>query len=789
MSRFSSIPSVSADSAAVVLDADMRCIGWSLEAEALFGYPAAEVLGQPAELFLAPGPTAAAPFTAGDLSQTPMIRSVRHRSGQQLSLAMSACPLSHRVAGAAWLVTTTDVELLHRQSVEQAMVRGIHSQSPLLLTVFDTDARIRWFNSAVERQYGMTVAECTGHYVSDIAQEGRLFSEDDRKPTAIEEIVKQVARTGEPVIDLRYEAQTRLVPPRKAVWSCSFFQLQDTSGEPLGVCETSVNVTDRFVAQQRLALLSRASGSIGTTLDIQRTADDLAELMVPEFADTATVHLLEPVLGGYEPESVRGNGASPALHRVARRPHTATVSNSDGAAALAARQRHCLTDGVPVVHPATGTLVVPMRARGPVLGVATFARHPSRDPFDTGEIALAEELVSRTAVCVDNARRYTLEHATALMLQRDLLPRALPQPPGIEVAYGYLPAAGPVGVGGDWYDLIPLSGTRMGLVVGDVVGHGMRAAATMGRLRTTVAALAALDLAPEELLARLDNLVARVDIPQPTNHEDEDQALGVTCLYAIYDPISRHCVMARAGHVPPVLATADGNARLVDLPAGPPLGLGGLPFESADIELPKGSMLALFTDGLVENRKDDIGVGIRALCDALSRPVHGPLDETCDAVIRTLLPQPPEDDAALLLVRVDALAEDLVATWGIPPEAAEVARARSLACDQLAKWGVDEEICFVVELVVSELVTNAIRYGGAPVRLRLIRMGNLIVEVSDGGLSSPHLRQAKTEDEGGRGLLLVAQLTQRWGTRYSPPGKTIWTEIAVNGGEAGHAPC
>jgi anti-sigma regulatory factor (Ser/Thr protein kinase) len=364
------------------------------------------------------------------------------------------------------------------------------------------------------------------------------------------------------------------------------------------------------------------------------------------------------------------------------------------------------------------------------------------------------------------------------MLQRSLLPRALPEPAGVELAHRYLPATGPVGVGGDWYDVIPLSGARVGFVVGDVAGHGMNAAATMGRLRTTVAALAALDLGPEELLARLDDLVVRSGAVR-TADEAEDQAFGVTCLYAIYDPVSRRCVVARAGHPPPVLATPGGRAELLDLPAGPPLGLGGLPFESREVELPEGAVLALYTDGMVESRDRDIDVGIRALCEAVSRPDGGPLEDLCANVTAALLPRPPEDDAALLLVRMHALAEDLVSTWEIRDDPSDVARSRSLVCEQLGRWGVDEGVAFTVELVVSELVTNAIRYGRPPIRMRLIRERGLIVEVSDGGHTSPHLRRAAMEDEGGRGLFLVAQMTQRWGTRYTPAGKTIWTEVSL----------
>jgi PAS domain S-box-containing protein len=767
--------------ATAVLDARMQFLGWSQEAEALFGYRPDEVLGRlAAEVLGEPFTGARLPATedkhgAPEPTGTYRIRSVRHCDGRAVPVALSLDPLRHDRAGAAWLMVAMDLERLRRHAIDQAMLAGLYRQSPIHLAVYDTDARVRWINTAIEKQFGVTLEKVAGRRLPEILPDGVLLTEDGRTVRDVEEPILRAARTGEPVIDVRYRSTTLLDPHHEHVWSVSYFRLQDDAGRPIGVCEAGLDITDRYVARQRLGLLSRAGGSIGRTLDIRRTADDLAQLVVPEFADAVTVDVLEPVLSGQEPSSL-GRGGDADLCRVAQRAGSAAAGAL--AAALDTALLRGLTDAAPVVDPATGVLVVPLAARGAILGLAAFVRTAPRDPFDAEETALAGELVSRTAVCIDNARRYAREHATALMLQRDLLPRSLPRPPGVEIAHRYLPAAGPVGVGGDWYDVIPLSGARVGLIVGDVAGHGMGAAATMGRLRTTVAALAALDLAPDELLARLDDLVARAGAPPSADAEDEDQALGVTCLYAVYDPVSRHCVMARAGHPPPVLVTADGQAELVDLPAGPPLGLGGLPFESAGFDLPEDSMLALFTDGLVESRHQDIDVGVRTLCDTLSRSGPGPLDKTCDGVIGDLLHQPPEDDAALLLVRVHALPEHLVQTWDIPADPGEVARARSLVCGKLAGWGVADETSFVAELVVSELVTNAIRYGGAPVRLRLIRERGLIVEVSDGGHTSPHLRRAAMEDEGGRGLFLVAQLTERWGTRYTPTGKTIWTEMS-----------
>ncbi|WP_055714290.1 SpoIIE family protein phosphatase [Streptomyces torulosus] len=764
--------------ATAVLDQHLRFTGWSREAEELFGLVSEEVLGRSADAVLADAETGAGVSAAGGGAAWSLgPRPVRRGDGRPVSVSLSLTPLALGADATGWLLTAMDAELAHRETVRRALLDGLDREAPVQLVVYDTDARVHWINSAIEKQFGIPLEDAADRFVKDILPQGEVLAEaDGTVTTSVEEIVQRVARTGAPVVDVRYRSTTPLDPHRARVWSCSYFRLQDGEGRPIGVCEAALDITDRYVARQRLALLSRASGSIGRTLDIRRTAGELAELAVPEFADAVTVDVFEAVLSGQEPQHF---DTRPTLCRVTHRTDHAAAKDTAYDELDTVRLR-CLAENTPATDAAARVLALPLKARGATLGVVAFARSRDADPFEQEEIQLAEELVSRTAVCLDNARRYTREHATALTLQRDLLPRTLPQQPGVEVAHRYLPAAGPAGVGGDWYDVIPLSGARVGLVVGDVAGHGTGAAATMGRMRTTVAALAALDLAPDELLARLDDLVARTGAPPSGPAEAEDQALGVTCLYAIYDPVSRHCVMARAGHLPPVLVTPDGHAELVDLPAGPPLGLGGLPFECADIELPEGATLALYTDGLVENRQTDIDAGVRSLCTALARPADGRLDKTCDRVITRLLPQAPEDDAALLLLRVHALAESLVATWDMAPDAGEVARARSLSRDQLAAWGVDEEASFVVELVVSELVTNAIRYGGAPVCLRLIRERGLIVEVSDGGHTSPHLRRAAMEDEGGRGLFLVAQLTRSWGTRYTSRGKTIWTEVPLS---------
>ncbi|MGQ5637418.1 MULTISPECIES: amino acid permease [unclassified Streptomyces] len=374
----------------------------------------------------------------------------------------------------------------------------------------------------------------------------------------------------------------------------------------------------------------------------------------------------------------------------------------------------------------------------------------------------------------------TRGHGVALKLQRNLLPRRLPQHAAVDAASRYLPADNGSGVGGDWYDVIPLSGTRVGLVVGDVLGHGLRAAATMGRLRTGVRVLARLDLSPDELLSRLADLVEesacegghRRGPGRPRPHTDE--ALGVSCLYAVYDPVSGQCSLARAGDLTPmVVDPRTGLVHRPRVPPGPPLGVGGLPYQSTELELAPGSLLALFTDGFLQTAPGR-EAGLTQLARVLTG-ARGSLEALCDRAVTDLLPGPVDVDATLLLVRARLLDRTQFAEWSVLPDPAAVATVRTAVGKQLSDWDLPD-LAFTSELIVSELVTNAIRYVGGPIGVRLIRDRALICEVSDAGHTSPNLRHAASEDEGGRGLFIIAQMTHRWGTRYTPTGKTIWTE-------------
>jgi serine phosphatase RsbU (regulator of sigma subunit)/anti-sigma regulatory factor (Ser/Thr protein kinase) len=422
-------------------------------------------------------------------------------------------------------------------------------------------------------------------------------------------------------------------------------------------------------------------------------------------------------------------------------------------------------------------IAVPLVARGTILGIVSFYRSLDPAPFGDDDRSLAQELATRAALSMDNARRYTREHTMVLALQHSLLPHGVPGQDAVEVAHRYLPAESRVG--GDWYDIIPLPGTRVGLVVGDVVGHGMHSAATMGRLRTAARSYAELDFPPDEVLTHLDNLVLRLDREESSEGSgDGFGIIGATCLYVVYDPTSQRCAMARAGHPPPALVRPDGTVSFPDLPAGPPLGLGGLPFETAEVEVPEGSQLVLYTDGLIEDRHRGIDVALDRLRDVLTRPERTP-EDTCQAVLDAVAPAHPCDDIALLVARTHALAADRIATWELPADPAVVSQMRAAAVRQLADWG-REEVSFVAELLLSELVTNALRHGSGPIRVRLIHGRTLICEVSDTSSTAPHLRRAGITDEDGRGLFLVAQLALAWGTRHIPDGKVIWAECPLD---------
>ncbi|MEV4506842.1 SpoIIE family protein phosphatase [Streptomyces klenkii] len=553
------------------------------------------------------------------------------------------------------------------------------------------------------------------------------------------------------------------------------------------------------VTRRRLDLLYSASTAIGTTLDVRRTAEELAQAPVPGFSDFVTVDLAEAVLRGEEPQSAQDNGTT-ELHRVAlcgigddhplyrvgavhryaaASPMATTIASGQPTLVSDIRVQHDWHRLVaehfqPVLdHDFRSLITVPLKARGVFLGIVNLWRTGRCEPFEEDDLSLAKELAARASVCIDNGRHITREHTMAVALQHSLLPHGLPEQNALDIAYRYLPAQ--AGVGGDWFDVIPLPGTRIALVVGHVVGHGLHAAATMGRLRTAVQNFSTLDLPPGELLEQVDELASRID--QEAGSDDVRVPIsGATCLYAIYDPTSGMCSFARAGHSSPAIVRPDGSVEFPELPAGSPLGRGG-PFESGELHLLEGSSLVLYTNGLIESRRPETDTGLQILTATLSHPGRTP-EEICDAALASLPPDEQCDDIVLLVARTRVLPSDRVVSWEIPSDPAAVAGVRADATRQLAEWGLGE-VAFATELILSELATNAIRYGSGPIQVRLLYDRSLICEVSDTSNTSPHLRYAAEEDEGGRGLFLIAQLADAWGTRYQRKGKIIWTEQLI----------
>ncbi|WP_228993952.1 SpoIIE family protein phosphatase [Streptomyces sp. DH8] len=788
-------PVRTADEAAAVVAGDGTITGWTRGAEALLGYPAAEAVGRSAARLLAGPPdprrTAAVAAHCRAGAGWSGLLPLRARDGRSLDVDVRVTSSFTIDGREAFLVSGR--EPTPHWTMSGSVLDDFLNRSPVGMAVLDPDLRYLWLNDSLERFGGVPRDQRLGRRPGEVLP--------DALAAPLERLMRQVLSTGRAVADYEYVGWSWSDPHRRRAYTTSFFPLTDARDRRIGIGYMVLDVTDRWNARRLLALVNEAGASIGSTLDVRRTAQELADFAVPRFADFVFVDLLETPFGG-ERHGTAG-GERPTMRRAGM------CSVREGCPEAVVRigepvdfvppphDAHFLLHGDPVLlpvldpdshgwtveHPERAArlrefglhslISVPMRARDTVLGLTTFMRSRNPVPFDEDDVAPARELVARAAVCVDNARRYTREHTAALVLQQSLLPHTLRGGTALDVASSYLPADAKDGVGGDWFDVIPLSGGRVGLVIGDVVGHGIGAAATMGRLRTAVQTLADMDLPPDELLARLDDLVLRLSEEEPVDRTGTT-VVGATCLYAVYDPANGRCAMARAGHPPPVVVTPDGVAGFPDLPAGPPLGLGGLPFESLEIALPEGSLLGLYTDGLVEGSDKDVENGMARLARAVSRDGM-PLEELCPAVVKELLPVPQPDDIALLLARTHVLTPDRLVSWDVAVDPAAVGEVRAKAARQLEAWGL-AELSMTTELIVSELVTNAIRYASGPVRLRLLYQSALTCEVSDASNTSPRLRHARTTDEGGRGLFLVAQLAHRWGTRYTDRGKIIWAE-------------
>ncbi|WP_106402447.1 ATP-binding SpoIIE family protein phosphatase [Actinocorallia populi] len=500
-----------------------------------------------------------------------------------------------------------------------------------------------------------------------------------------------------------------------------------------------MNATESL--RDRLSYLGEAATRIGTRLDPGASARALASALVPQLADTVTVYLLEGLFTG---ERLDG---SDGLRRVTGPRQPEELAHE------VMRLDAPLQDG--------RLLAVPMKVRGRTLGAVLLERE--RGPHDEIDVMMAEQLAGQAALAADNAHRYRVEAAAADTLQRSMLPSVLPRFTGIELTHRYLPASDHARVGGDWFDAIALPGSRVALVVGDVMGHGMRSAAIMGQLRTSVHTLAALDLPPGQLLRQLDGLAQELG----ENHL-------ATCLYAVYDPVARRVTFANAGHIPPVLVRRDGSAELLQVPPGVPIGVGGVAFEPIEFSVRDGDRLVLCTDGLVEVRGRDLMDGLTELCGVLDAR-RLPLDAQCEEVLRTLRGR-QDDDVALLMADLNGIPATRIARWMLRPRPITPARVRRLIRVTLASWGLSDHSEHA-ELLATELVTNAVRYATRPIELRLLHTDGLLVEVSDDEHGLPVLRHADADDEGGRGIQLVSRLAHQWGATRTATGKIVWFRL------------
>ncbi|MFF3877241.1 SpoIIE family protein phosphatase [Streptomyces sp. NPDC001978] len=589
------------------------------------------------------------------------------------------------------------------------------------------------------------------------------------------------------------------------------------------ICRMRLNrerYSRRAVARDQLTLLNSVSRRIESIrpLDMAHTMREVTEVTVPRFADFAAVDLFDAVLRGQEPPAQLPTGPF-SLRCVAQRSILAdcperTPSGESvpgfpevvpplrlSANVRPVRAYHLGEDEVAHWRGSNPRQAAPGQARrvhsaiavplcsptGAVLGAVVFMRHQRPEAFDSDDLIIAEEIGTRAAVYVECARRCACVHSTARHVDHNLLPGHLPQLAAVEAAGRHVAADPPSdGLDTAWFDVIPLSSARAALVVGKVTGRGVHAFAATVQLSASVRALADLDLSPDELLVHLDDLLVRLSAkndssPHCQQVPSADGTAGgirATCLYAVYDPVSRRCTLARAGHSPPAIVTPDGGVEIIDLPPGPALGLGNLPFEAAEMDLAEGSFLALHTDSLVTSCHRGTSDRERQALRETFTPRQPSLDVTCESLLETFLDHQSHDDAALLLARTRTLDAGCVATWDLPSRLAAVPDARAHVSRQLAAWGL-EDAAFTSELVVSELVTNAIRHATPPLQLRIIRQrNNLTYEVSDGSSISPHVRRGQANDEDGRGLFIVSQLSERWGVRHRHNGKTVWAEQA-----------
>ncbi|MFE4258770.1 SpoIIE family protein phosphatase [Streptomyces sp. NPDC056883] len=662
--------------ALVATSADGTIVRWNQVAQELLGYAPPQMLGRNIADLLHPGSDRslgrslweAAAAGRGVMGTV----TAWHRDGHPLELEIWASPVSdRRYEVATVLVFAADAHAARRIRGSSAVWDGLFARSPVGIAILDSQLRFLQVNAALEAMNGLPESAHVGRRLAQILPEVNARE--------MEEAMLQVLETGRPVLDRRRVGRTPSEPDHDRVWSCSYVRVEDPAGMPIGVIASLVDITEQQrdhveaeAGRRRLALLSEASIRVGSSLDLERTAQELADLAVPRLADAVTVDVLDALARGDEPGMGLTGGA--ALRRLGKAPLSGSKvtdilaplgrtlvfpAAAPYTQALASRQpfltarldeqavapaaRHTAKPAQLVAVGVHSLVMAPLVARETVLGVATFYRTRPIGPFGSEDVTLAGELAARAALSIDNARLYHHEHDTAVILQRSMLPQHITPPPGIAVSHRYLPASDVNEIGGDWYDVLPVADGKAALLIGDVMGHGIAAAAVMGRLSASVRALARLDLSPVRLLHQLEAVLG--DLAEP---------MLATFLYVVCDPATGHCTVTRAGHPPPALVLPDGTVRLLDTPPGVPLGVGGIDFTPTDISVPPGSLLVLYTDGLIEARGRDLDERLDELTQLLADPQRQ-LDHLCDSLITHLVPAAADDDVALLVARIGGL--------------------------------------------------------------------------------------------------------------------------------------
>ncbi|AQT70461.1 SpoIIE family protein phosphatase [Streptomyces sp. fd1-xmd] len=675
---------------------------------------------------------------------------------------------------------------------EAALLEALFGQSPVGLHVLDTDLRIVRINAATPAMRHVRMQDVVGRRFEEV------YLPLLQDAAAAASLVRGVLDSGHPVVGHVVQAHPATDPGRRNFYEISAFRLQAPLGQVLGVALIAVDVSERERGRARTAVLDAVRREVGRSLDMVATCQELVDTLVPAFADVAVVEVVDAVVRGEEP---RPSPLAPGV------PLRRAAFRSSGDAGAHEPQAHLLGDvrSLPAPTPYTQALAdlrprvvaldgdlpwvgadpdrteairrsgahtlitAPLAVRGTVLGLISLYRTRQPVRYDAPDADLVLQLADHTALCIDNARRYTREHAIAATVQRHLLPRRPLSRTALETEHLLVPAEGV----GQWYDTIALSGARTALVVGTVAGSGIHTATAMGQLRTAIRSLTAFDLPPDELLARLHGTVASLAAERaglPPSDPLHQQVLTATCAYAVHDPLNRTLTVVGAGSPALTLIPPDGRARALQPTSGSPLGgPERTPFAASTFDVPDESLVVLST------------LPVPAL-DVLGRSPNTdgrPLADLRDDVLYALPPESRTTPAAILLARTRAFPAENVATWQLQAAPTAAATARHHVRRQLTAWNVPEQTALNTELIVSELVTNAVRYGKPPLELRLLHDRTLACELRDAGVAAPTLRHAGPADEGGRGLFIVGELADDWGVRYDDHGKTIWTEQSL----------